>query len=1026
MSGPAGQQKGHGLDLNGVINSVIENITVHNREYGVFSDFGGGNNVFRGNNLTSNGTGMKVNGASVTVTGNMLGDNVTGLFGNVVSNFGLRPDNDFSGSTTAVVLSQCSGVVEGLTLNNATGLVLSACHDMTVRNMDLSGPAGQQKGYGLNLNSVFNSVVENITVHNREYGVFSDWGGGSNVFSGNNLTGNGTGMKVNGASVTVTGNMLGNNVRGLYGNVVSDIVIRANNDFSGSTTAVLLGQCSGLLEGLTLNNPTGLVLSACHDMTVRNMDLSGPAGQQKGYGLNLTSVFNSVIENVTAHNREYGVFSDWGGGSNVFRGNNLAGNGTGLKVNGASVTVTGNMLGNNVIGLFGNVVSNFGLRPDNDYNGSTTAVLLSQCSGVLEGLTLNNPTGLLLSSCHDIMVRNMDLSGPVGGKTGTGLGITYSSNLSVSGVLVANRDTGITMAGTCGGNLLANNTVVNNNTGLLLAYPCSGASIVNSIIWGNSDDLQDQTGLNQVSYSDVQEVLLPGEGNIHADPLFVNAAGGDFRLRAGSPCIDAGINTAAGLPVTDLDGNLRIRDGDDDGNAVIDIGAYEGQAISPIINNILPSSGTVSSIFTIGGSGFGTYFAATSRVFIGTVSASIVSWTSTAIQGTVSDNLVPGIYPVAVERELNGNLVKTSTVSYTVVSVVSVSRDGLVSITTPEVELSINAVSTSTLVSTSTVFSAMSVSGLAPVLGAFYELEPSGIQFTVPAKLTFIFSTVGIDTATVSIYYYDGVSWSSMSIYNQHITFGSDGLATVEGEIYHTSLYALLRVNPVSPVTLNLNPEVLNMKSNGEVITATLHTTNGATGCFKRETINISAVNRQSLTHPIFALAEKGKGYTLDCGSATVKFSREAVIAVLPANAVATIIIAGGFTDGRIFQAEDTIKTINLVRASETGDGFTVSADSSFRLGEAYVYPNPAKGGNVPTFHVEVGIADTVKIRVYTVAGQFTHERILTGGPQIVGSVYAYEYAWTGRIASGVYYYTIEAERSGKKLKARGKFAVVR
>jgi len=38
----------------------------------------------------------------------------------------------------------------------------------------------------------------------------------------------------------------------------------------------------------------------------------------------------------------------------------------------------------------------------------------------------------------------------------------------------------------------------------------------------------------------------------------------------------------------------------------------------------------------------------------------------------------------------------------------------------------------------------------------------------------------------------------------------------------------------------------------------------------------------------------------------------------------------------------------------------------------------------------------------------------------------AYEYAWTGRIASGVYYYTVEAERAGKKLKAKGKFAVVR
>jgi len=95
----------------------------------------------------------------------------------------------------------------------------------------------------------------------------------------------------------------------------------------------------------------------------------------------------------------------------------------------------------------------------------------------------------------------------------------------------------------------------------------SSPTVTNCIVWGNSP--AQIAGGGSIEYSDI-EGGREGEGNIDADPLFVDADNDDYHLLPASPCIDAGDpNYVAGPNETDLDGNPRVM------NGRIDMGAYE-------------------------------------------------------------------------------------------------------------------------------------------------------------------------------------------------------------------------------------------------------------------------------------------------------------------------------------------------------------------------------------------------------------------------------------------------------------------
>jgi hypothetical protein len=146
-------------------------------------------------------------------------------------------------------------------------------------------------------------------------------------------------------------------------------------------------------------------------------------------------------------------------------------------------------------------------------------------------------------------------------------------------------------------------------------HKCRGL-ISNCIIYDNwSGDYPVLSDSSVPSYSCVQEDCN-GAGCVVADPRFIkpgcwadvsdaNAVvepndpnarwlEGDYRLLPSSPCIDAGDNNSVPADTADLDGdgntaepipwdldeNPRIADGNNDGNSVVDMGAYEADYLA--------------------------------------------------------------------------------------------------------------------------------------------------------------------------------------------------------------------------------------------------------------------------------------------------------------------------------------------------------------------------------------------------------------------------------------------------------------
>jgi len=443
-------------------------------------------------------------------------------------------------------------VVTGVTVDDTTvldGFIISAgqANDISPPNDRGGGMYSYYSGPKLN-----NITFSGNSAYFSGGGMYNEGGSPTltNVtFSSNSTTWNGGGMGNYGGDPTLTNVIFIGNSTGSGGGM---------RNFIGSPklTKVTFSNNIASVEGGGISNAATLVLT--------EVTFIGNSSNNFGGGMSNSGI--STLTNVTFSSNS----ATWGGGmynvgistlTSVTFSSNSATNGGGMYNRGSptltNVTFWGNS-SNNGGGMYNDdsdpKLMNVTFCGNNSI-GLGGGIFNSQSSPELMNVTFSGNSSLFGAGIY-----NNDISAP------TLINVTFSRN----------------SASARGGGIYNN---------------LSSPILKNVIMWGNTahisaNILNENYSSTNVSYSNIQGGYS-GTGNINSDPQFVDADGADnivgtpddnLRLRPGSPAIDAGNNTDVPPGVTtDLDGSPRVVDGNGDGSAIVDMGAYEYNLIPPTL-----------------------------------------------------------------------------------------------------------------------------------------------------------------------------------------------------------------------------------------------------------------------------------------------------------------------------------------------------------------------------------------------------------------------------------------------------------
>jgi hypothetical protein len=346
---------------------------------------------------------------------------------------------------------------------------------------------------------------------------------------------------------------------GLYGGFVGTETLRSERNFV-TNLSILEGN-----GGSVVTSPSGATNTTIIDgFTIQKGSALSGGGIYCGHS-GPTISNNRIVNNVA-----YAVYPDGGGcGGGIF------------CAEASAPVISNNFIAKNI--AYGGETPDF--WPFGGYGGG---ICCSVCSPTITGNTImcnmvysqpgrltSEGGGIYLSGCTGsvIISNNLIEANQSDGDSGIGAGSTAA--IVTNNIVVGNSGGGI-----CSGGTITNNTIVGN--GGYGIYPYS-ATVSNNIVAFNENGLY-HTGTfrNNCVYGNsiANYAGAPGAGDISVDPGLVDLKYRNFHLQAGSPCIDAGWDSAPGIPAVDCDGQPRIVDGDGNGTAHVDIGSDETSGAS--------------------------------------------------------------------------------------------------------------------------------------------------------------------------------------------------------------------------------------------------------------------------------------------------------------------------------------------------------------------------------------------------------------------------------------------------------------